>query len=218
MKRLVLLAIVVASSAMLVAGGARAQVSSTSGSSSSSGAVAVANGGGLNFAPSSTVTYPRQPPAQALGSFGQGANPCAEGGGFNLGTGYFGFGFNQATSGKQCEDRLTASALLEAGKQFGDERAAIAGLLTLCGSDPSVLQKCEWAGLWTRPAAMPAPPPSLYAGYYDVPQAPVRPVATMPVVPVEPYVPYRRGVHRRPPWCDELSPGEMPRFARDCDP
>ena len=166
------------------------------------GAVANANANansgalaGVNFTPNSfsNVTYPRQVPSQALGSFGGGANSCAEGGGFNLGTGGFGVGFDQATSNQQCNDRQSAALFFQFAKAFGDPRAAVAGLLTQCASTPKILAYCKSAGLWVAPASTPPIPPALMAGYYPQQPAvqpaiapqPVAAPAPMPVAPAK---------------------------------
>src|SRR3989344_7261654 len=123
-----LLPVLAIASAMVIAGSGHAQTTADSNSTSGAGAVAIAEGAGLNYAPVSNVTYPKNTPSMALGSFGQGANPCAEGVGFNVGASGFGIGFNNASSHAGCMRLLAARAIL-ASAESKDRQIGHAALL-----------------------------------------------------------------------------------------
>lgn len=163
MKGISKLAFAIVASAMVImsAGAAKAQ-SAEAGALSLSGAnaLAIAGGGGGNI--------PRNTPSMALGSFGQGANPCAEGMGVNLGFSGFGFGVNNASTNEACL-RLIAASRIALASQIQDPALAQTVVLIGCTTDETTRRMCEAGGKWHAVAAQPAVAYQQYQPYQQYP-------------------------------------------------
>jgi hypothetical protein len=236
MRRVLVLASAIVASAMVIGTQAGAQQHAVGVGQSASNAGALAISGGTSIT-SHGAEIPHNTPSLALGSFGQGANPCAEGMGFNFGASGFGVGANHASTNPACLRLLAARAALAAAESRSPQHGHAATLIA-CMQDQHTMIACQASGLWHSYAshqvayAQPQPvqqPQVSHAAYYGATgghaaqsahysytqqtYAAVAPQAMQPVL-IPAYVPGHTVVV--PGWCSALSGFERQKYYRDC--